>query len=155
MKKYFVQFMTVVAALVLVACSTSDDDDDNSGNYDIKAMIDGNLIEVNQSGDVVTHIIYPDNTVNITAYNSNGQGFTLWLDEVVTLGVYDLSDMDVTIAYIKNAAINDHYYFEEGTMTITEFDYQNGLQFNATFSGVAGFGDDPYTITGGVADIDL
>ncbi len=152
MKKYFLQFLTAMAALVLVACSKSDDD---ATFYGVKAELDGIGLEIKQSGGMVNTATMGE-SLTIYAYTADNEGFIIWLETTTETGTYDLADSEVSITYVKDALSSDYYGFDSGTMSITKLEQGDDIHFKATFSGEASpnFGTDPaVVITDGEAEI--
>ncbi len=137
MKKYFLQFLTAVAVLVLVACSKSDEGD--SKTYAIIADIDGVELKAEQKDSLQQHIygIAPGKRVGLFAYSSDDRGFYISIEEGIGSGTYELGNSGVNMTYIKEYNTPPYYYFESGTVTILELDQSDGFHFKATFSGEA------------------
>ncbi len=152
MRKYFLQFLTVMAALVLVSCSKSDDD---SPFYGVKGEVDGISLKVDQFTDNVS-FTNSNGSCAITAYTVDDEGFRISFDEATPTGIYDLANSEVSMTYAKDALASDYYGFDSGTIEITKFEYGDDIHFKATFSGEASSnmgGGTVVTITNGNAEI--
>ncbi len=133
MKKYFLPFLTAMAAVVLVACSKSDEDDTF---YGVKAELDGVEWEVKQGEADVNSFVWGED-ISVYALNEDNEGFYIWLEETTIPGTYDLPNSEVLVIYVKESMALDSYDFVSGTMTIKKFEHTDGIHFKATFNGVA------------------
>ncbi len=138
MKKYFLPFLTAMAALVLVACSKSDEDP----FYGVKAELDDVELMVKQSEGELS-IVNMGVDAGINLYSDDKGGFSIWLDRTTTPGTYDLADSEVRLSYIQEATALNFYHFNSGTIHIKKFEHGEQMHIKATFSGVASPTSDP------------